>query len=257
MEINLNCDLGEQSIFYNGKNDSQLLKIINSANIACGYHAGNEKTIRKTIKEAKINDVSVGAHPSFNDRKNFGRKKITLSKSSIRTLIIKQLEIINTISIDEKWEITHVKPHGALYNLACEYFDVAIIIGEEIKKFNNKLIYVVMPITKMKKAAEKLNINYACEIFADRNYNDNGNLIPRSSINSLINDPSICENNILEMISESSIKCFSGKRIKCNIDTLCIHGDGVNSVKIATHLKKILELNNIKLKNLNKLKKFL
>ena len=257
MEVNLNCDLGEKSIHYNGKNDFSLLKIINTANIACGYHAGNLETIRKTIKEAKINNVSVGAHPGFNDLKNFGRKKIYLAENKIREIIRRQIEIISQISLEEKWKISHVKLHGSLNNMACENFDIAFAVGEEIKKFDNNLIYVILPFTEMEKAAQKINIKYAYEIFVDRNYLDNGHLIPRSNINSLIDNPITIGNNIIEMLEQSSIKCLSGKKIKCNIDTLCIHGDTINSVKIANNIKNILKKNNINITNLNKLKKFL
>tara|TARA_B110000438_G_C15774244_1_gene633336 strand:- start:946 stop:1719 length:774 start_codon:yes stop_codon:yes gene_type:complete len=257
MEINLNCDLGEKSNYYDGKNDSELLKIINSANIACGYHAGSLETIRNTLIEAKYNHVSVGAHPGFKDLINFGRKRINLSKKELINLIYTQLQIINKISLEEKWPITHVKPHGALNNMACENFDIAFTIGQTIKKFNKDLIYVVLPLNEMEKAAKKLNMKYACEIFADRNYEDNGQLFSRLKENASIDDPDLASNNIIEMIDSSSIKCFSGKKIKCDIDTICIHGDGINSKNIARKIKKNLNLNNIKIVSLNNLNKFL
>jgi len=169
MEINLNCDLGEKSYHYDGKNDAELLKIINSANIACGYHAGSNSTIDNTIKLSIKNNVSIGAHPGFKDLENFGRKRIHLSKKELKNLIIKQLELIQEIAVKNNWPITHVKPHGALNNMACENIEIALTIGEGIIDFNKDLIYVVLPFNEMEKAAKKLNIKYACEIFADRN----------------------------------------------------------------------------------------
>ena len=256
MEINLNCDLGEKSIHYDGKNDSKLLKIINSANISCGYHAGNNEIIDKTIKLANKNKVSIGAHPSFNDRENFGRKKMNLSKNELIRLLIDQLNIIQEIAIQNQTRISHVKPHGALNNMACEDYEIALTIGQTIKEFNKELIYVVLPLCEMEKAAKKLSLNYACEIFADRNYEDNGQLVSRSKKYALIEDANISLNNILEMLNTSSIKCFSGKMIKCNIDTICIHGDGKNSVDTAKKLKKELINNDFNLLNLNKMTKF-
>ena len=256
MEVNLNCDLGEKSRFYNGINDPALMQIINTANIACGYHAGNKEVIDSTVKLAKKNDVSIGAHPGFKDKKNFGRKRIYLEKKELQKIILAQLITIDKIAKKNKWPITHVKPHGALNNMACEDFDIANTIGETIKKFRKDLIYLVLPFSKMEKSAQKLNLNYACEIFADRNYQDDGNLLPRSNINSLITNANIASKNILEMLDTSSIKCFSGKKLKCNIDSICIHGDNLNAVIISKKIVKTLIINNIKLKKLNKLKKF-
>ena len=197
MEINLNCDLGEKSVHYDGKNDFSLLKIINSANIACGYHAGDNQTINTTIIESKKNNVSIGAHPGFNDKKNFGRKRINISKKELIRTVKKQLDIIDKIATKNDWPITHVKPHGALNNMACENFEIATTIGEIIKKYNDKLIYVVLPLNEMENAAKKLNIRYACEIFADRNYEDNGQLVSRSKNYASINDPNLISANKL------------------------------------------------------------
>ena len=257
MEINLNCDLGEKSIHYDGKNDLPLLKIINTANIACGYHAGSNLIMHETIKEAKNNTVSVGAHPGFNDKENFGRKKIHLTKKELSKLLREQLEIINEISLKQQWPITHVKPHGALNNMACENIEISLTIGESIKEFNKDLIFVILPLTEMEKAAKNLNLKYACEIFADRNYEDNGQLVSRSKEHASVIDPKIASSNILEMLDNSYIKCYSGKKIKCEIDTICIHGDGDKALLIAENLKNSLLQNNIQLLNLNKLKKFL
>tara|TARA_Y100001936_G_C16054713_1_gene660186 strand:+ start:120 stop:893 length:774 start_codon:yes stop_codon:yes gene_type:complete len=257
VEINLNCDLGEKSIHYDGKNDSSLLKIINSASIACGYHAGDTLTINNTIKEAKKNHVSIGAHPGFKDSINFGRKRINLSIKEIKSLIFEQLVIIDNIAKEKRWPLTHVKPHGALNNMACENYEISWIIGKTIQEYDPNLIYIVLPATKMEKAAKKLNIKYACEIFADRNYDDFGNLISRSNQNASVNNKHIAAKNILEMLETSSIKCFSGKKIKCEIDTICIHGDGLNALSIVEELKKQLLKEKFKLLPLNKLSKFI
>ena len=256
MEVNLNCDLGEKSKHYNGVNDQSLIELINTANIACGYHAGSESVIKKTIKIAKKNNVSIGAHPGFADKKNFGRKRIKLNKEKLKKLILNQLEIIDKIATKQNWPIKHVKPHGALNNMACENLEMAIAIGESIREFNKDLIYLVLPFSEMEKAAQRLNLNYACEIFADRNYQDNGQLISRSSSKALIENPTLAAENILEVLNSSSINCLSGKKLKCSIDSICIHGDNKNAVYMAKQLIEVLTKNNIKLKNLDKLKQF-
>jgi len=256
MEINLNCDLGEGSIHYNGKNDVSLLKFVNSASIACGYHAGNKYIMTKTIKEAKNNHVSIGAHPGFKDLLNFGRKKIYLSQRDLIKLIWEQLEIINKIAISNNVVITHVKLHGSLNNMACKNIEMALTISKTIKKFNKELIFLILPLTEMEKALNKLDLKHACEIFADRNYEDSGQLVSRKKKNAIIDNHEIVCSNIIEMLDSSSIKCFSGKKIKCNIDTICIHGDLKNSVLIAKQLKIILTKNNFKLLALDNMIKF-
>ena len=256
MEVNLNCDLGEKSIHYDGKNDEKLLKIINSANIACGYHAGSNLTINRTIKNAINNNVSIGAHPGFKDLENFGRKRIYLTKRELNLLILEQLELISSIARDNNTQITHVKPHGALNNMACENIDVALTIGEAIKKFDKELIYVVLPLNQMEKAAIKLDLKYACEIFADRNYDDDGQLLSRKNDHALITNPLLSSKRIIEMLDSSSIISLSGKKIKCTIDTICIHGDGKNSYIIASEIKNILTEKKYKLVNLNDMTKF-
>ena len=211
METNLNCDMGEKSIHYDGKNDEELMKIINTANIACGYHAGNNETMQDSIQLAKENNVSVGAHPGFDDKNNFGRKRINLDKKEIKKLVIDQINVLDEIANEENWKLTHVKPHGALNNMACEDYDLSITIGEAIQECNPDLIYMVLPLTEMENAAKKLNIKFATEIFADRNYDDNGLLLSRDKKNSMLNNVKEAVNNVTRMLESRSIYCYSGK----------------------------------------------
>ena len=256
IELNLNCDLGEKSKHYDGHNDKALLKIINTANIACGYHAGNETVIAKTIKTAKLNKVSIGAHPGFNDKINFGRKRLNLNEVEIYKLVLEQIKIISKISKKIKYPLTHVKPHGALNNIACEDINIAKIIGKAIKEFDKNLIYMVLPLTKMHKAAKILNLKFACEIFADRNYNDKGLLIDRSHPNSMIKNSKESIENISLMIEKKAIKTIYGKFLKTDIDSVCIHGDGNKAVEISNIIKNGLIKKGIKFLPLNKLSKF-
>tara|TARA_Y100000816_G_scaffold17181_1_gene11247 strand:- start:2479 stop:3264 length:786 start_codon:yes stop_codon:yes gene_type:complete len=257
MEININCDLGEKSQHHSIKNDPDLLKIVNSANIACGFHAGDEETMKKTIQISRKNKVSIGAHPSFNDPQNFGRKRHNLPKNEIKKLIIDQYEALQSIAETYDTNVTHIKPHGALNNMACEDLNLSIILAETIFSIDKNLIYLVPTGSKMEEAAKKFNMKIACEIFADRNYEDDGNLVSRDNANAVITDPEKCKKHVLDMVENQSINCLSGKKIKCEIDSICIHGDNIMSLETAKQIKKVLEENNIYLKSLNNLKKFL
>ena len=162
MEININCDLGEKSKFHSIKNDPALLNIVNSANIACGYHAGDEETMNKVIDISKKNGVSIGAHPSFNDPDNFGRKRMRLNDNEIRKLIIDQYEILQRIAFQHNENVTHIKPHGALNNMACEDINLATTIAKTINEIDKDMIYLVPTGSKMEVAAKKLNMKIAC-----------------------------------------------------------------------------------------------
>ena len=179
MEININCDLGEKSKLHSNKNDPALLKIVNSANVACGYHAGDSESMNQVITISKENGVSIGAHPSFKDPENFGRKRMNLEFPEIKKLIIDQYEILQTIADKHGESVTHIKPHGALNNMACEDIELSTILAKTIFDINKDLIYLVPTGSKMELAAKKLNMKVACEIFADRNYEDDGNLVSR------------------------------------------------------------------------------
>ena len=257
MEININCDLGEKSKHHSIENDPALLNIVNSANVACGFHAGDDATMRMVIKTSKENGVSIGAHPSFNDPENFGRKRINLNSSGIKKLIIDQYEILQNFAQEQNENVTHIKPHGALNNMACEDSELATTLANTIYKINKDIIYLVPTGSKMEIAAKRLNMKIACEVFADRNYEDNGNLISRSNSNALITDPKIAQEHVLHMVLNKSLNCLSGKQIACEIDSVCIHGDNMNSLIIAKLIKQKLIDKNVKLKSLNKMAKFL
>ena len=256
MEININCDLGEKSKLHNNENDPFLLKIVNSANVACGYHAGDEQTMDQVVKISIENNVSIGAHPSFNDPENFGRKRMNLSSSDVRKLIIDQYEILQRIAFNHNENVTHIKPHGALNNMACEDLDLAIVIAKTINDIDKNMIYLVPTGSKMEIAAKKLNMKIACEIFADRNYEDDGNLISRSKANALITDPEMAKKHVLSMVRNQAINCLSGKQIPCEIDSVCIHGDNKSSLDTALSIKDNLVSNGLILKPLNKMEKF-
>ena len=257
MEININCDLGEKSKHHSNKHDPDLLEIVNSANVACGYHAGDEETMDQVIKISKKNGVSIGAHPSFNDPENFGRERMNLSSFEITKLIIDQYEILQKIALKHGENVSHMKPHGALNNMACEDIELATTLAKTIKGISKDLIYLVPTGSKMEEAAKKLDMKIACEIFADRNYEDDGNLVSRKKPHALITDPKQAQKHVLKMVKTQSLNCHSGKQIPCEIDSVCIHGDNQSSLATAKSIKENLAENGLELKTLNNMKKFI
>ena len=257
MEININCDLGEKSKHHSNKYDPDLLEIVNSANVACGFHAGDDKSMSQVIQISKKNGVSIGAHPSFNDPENFGRQRMNLSSEEVRKLIIDQYEILQKIADIYGEKVTHIKPHGALNNMACEDIELATTLAKAINEISKDLIYLVPTGSKMEVAAKKLNMKIACEIFADRNYEDDGNLVSRKKPHALITDPEEAKKHVLNMVKNQSLNCHSGKQIPCEIDSVCIHGDNKSSLATARSIKENLLENGLKLKPLNLMEKFI
>ena len=257
MEININCDLGEKSKHHSNKHDPELLRIVNSANVACGFHAGDEETMKQVVAISKKNGVSIGAHPSFNDPENFGRSRMNLSTNEIKKLIFDQYEILQDIAIKQDEKVSHIKPHGALNNMACEDIELAMILAKTINEIDKDLIYLVPTGSKMEEAAKKLNMKIACEIFADRNYEDDGNLVSRKKPNALITDPELAKLHVLSMVKNQAINCHSGKQIPCEIDSVCIHGDNESSLSTAKSIRDNLLNNGLKLVSLNKMEKFI
>ena len=257
MEININCDLGESSKLHSTENDPLLLEIVNSANIACGYHAGDKPTMEKTIEISKKNKVSIGAHPSFNDPENFGRKRLNLPSSEITKLIIDQINILSNVAVKAGVKVTHVKPHGALNNMACENYDLAKVISESIMQVDKELIFLVPTGSQMEKTGKKLGMKIATEIFADRNYEDDGNLVSRSKENAMITDPEIAKKHVIKMVESQALNCYSGKQIPCEIDSICVHGDGKSAVNTAKQIREGLIKSGVTLNPLDKMKKFI
>ena len=257
MEININCDLGEKSKHHSNKYDPDLLEIVNSANVACGFHAGDDKSMSQVIQISKKNGVSIGAHPSFNDPENFGRQRMNLSSSEVRKLIIDQYEILQKIAENYGDKVTHIKPHGALNNMACEDIELATTLAKAINEISKDLIYLVPTGSKMEEAAKKLNMKIACEIFADRNYEDDGNLVSRKKPHALITNPEEAKKHVLNMVKNQSLNCHSGKQIPCEIDSVCIHGDNESSLATAKSIRENLVENGLKLKPLNLMEKFI
>ena len=226
--VDINCDMGEGMC-----NEKELMPFINSANIACGYHAGDAATMKEIINICLRYNVNIGAHPSFLDRENFGRTNMQLSPQEIYTIITDQLRIINTIAMECGATLHHVKPHGALYNLAAKDIVTAAAISNAVKDFDKKLIYFGLSGSVMIKEAAKIGLQTADEVFADRTYQVDGTLTPRTQPNALIKDKAAMLQQVMQTINENKITAVTGEQIFIKAETLCIHGDGEHAVEFA------------------------
>jgi UPF0271 protein len=215
------------------ENEAQLIPFISAANIACGYHAGNEETMQHVIRLCLENNVHIGAHPSFDDRENFGRTAIQLPVEEIYNLITAQLEIINKTAIEYGAKLHHVKAHGALYNMAAKDKAIAKAIAQAVKDFDVSLIYYGLSGSVMIEEAAKLGLITANEVFADRTYQYDGSLTPRSQKNALIDDSNELIKQVTKFINENKVTTVTGEDIFLKADTICIHGDGANAVEFA------------------------
>lgn len=234
----LNCDMGEGI----GR-DEAIMPFITSANISCGFHAGNGDTIRHTIALAIKHNIQIGAHPSFRDRENFGRKEVHLDHDKLYAIVLEQLIKMDLIVKEKGATLRHVKPHGALYNMAARDVKIAGTIAQVIKDFNEELILYGLSNSFLISEAKALGLQTASEVFADRTYQDDGRLTPRSEPNALIEDDEQCIQQVLQMVKEGIVTTTNGKTIPIVADTICIHSDGKYAVSFAEKIHHVLKQN--------------
>jgi len=243
--VDLNCDMGEGI-----GNDELIMPFISSANIACGYHAGDEKTIWKTIELALKYKVAVGAHVSFLDRENFGRSEMKLPAAEVYDLITQQLIIIKEIADRFSLKLNHVKPHGALYNMAAKDAGLAHGIASAIKDFDERLLLFGLSGSHSINEARAIGLRTVSEVFADRTYRDDGSLTPRSQPNALIEDLEKSIKQVLQMINHRTVTTTSGKTIPIVSETICIHSDGKHAAAFAKNISENLKQNNIAIQSI-------
>jgi 5-oxoprolinase (ATP-hydrolysing) subunit A len=241
MVVNLNADMGEGFGVYEIGNDTEILRIIKSASIACGFHAGDPCTMRQVVSQAQEQGVSIGAHPGFNDLWGFGRRKIDMDPQELEYLIAYQIGALQAIAAYAGEKVTHVKPHGALNNMAAVDEEYALAVGRAIKTVDRDLIYVALAGSRMEWAAEKMGLRLAREGFCDRQYDDDGNLTSRKIPGSVIKDPLIAAEQVVRMVTEGAIVSRNGRRIPRKVDTLCVHGDEPTAIALAAQVRKGLE----------------
>ncbi len=241
--IDINCDMGEGC-----GNDAALMPYISSANISCGYHAGDAATMRETIELAARHGVAVGAHPSYRDRENFGRTDVELSAAELRTLILEQLEIFAGACREIGVTISHVKPHGALYNRSARDTAVARTIAEAVLEFDAGLTLYGLAQSHSTEAARKLGLKAADEAFADRAYEPDGSLVSRKKQNALINSPEIAAAQALHIALGGGVVAIDGSNVQLSAETICVHGDGPNAAAIARTIRSAFELAGVVIK---------
>lgn len=241
--IDINCDLGEGF-----PNDKALMKFISSANIACGYHAGDIDTIKTTIAYCVENGVAIGAHPGFNDKANFGRTEMKLSDCELYDLVAEQITLMQDTCKEMGASLHHVKPHGALYNMAAKNATISYIIAGVIKELDSQLILYGLSNSYMIAEARALNIKTASEVFADRTYNAEGQLTPRSEPNAMIHTTENALSQVLNMIEHKTVIATDGSVVPIEAETICIHGDGNHAVSFATSIYTAMHANNILIK---------
>ncbi|MGM0437709.1 MAG: LamB/YcsF family protein [Bacillota bacterium] len=246
-KIDINCDIGESFGVYNLGMDEEIIKYISSANIACGFHAGDPAVMDKTVKIAEKNEVMVGAHPSFRDLVGFGRRKIEIEPGEVKQIMIYQIGALKAFVSAHDLKMQHVKPHGALNNMASTNYDLAFAIAEAIKEVDDKLIFVALGGSAMYKAAQKVGLKVASEVFADRAYNQDGTLVSRKIEGSVIEDPFKVKKRVLNMIKNGEVKTIDGETLKVKADTVCVHGDNPSAVSLVKELVKELEKNDVEI----------
>ena len=254
LKINLNADIAEGWGAYDIGNDAALIKIIRSANVACGFHAGDPTVMHRFVTLAKQNGCSIGAHPGFNDLWGFGRRQIRMRPSELEYMIAYQIGALQAMCCYGGLKVTHLKAHGALNNMAAEDEDYAMAIGRAIKTVDRSIIYVALAGSKMEAAARKLGLPLAREGFADRQYEDDGNLASRSIPGTVLTDGARAADQVLRMVRDGEIVSRHGKTIKIQIETVCVHGDEPTAVSVAGEVRNRLEAEGIQIVPLTEMK---
>jgi UPF0271 protein len=219
--------------------DELIMPFITSANIACGYHAGDEETMLQTILLAKKNNVLIGAHPSYFDRENFGRTNMPVSPQEVFDLVTQQVLLLQDIAQKNKMELHHVKPHGALYNIAAKEKEIANAIARAVKKCGSHLALYGLSNSFLISEAEKEGLKTFSEVFADRTYQDDGSLTPRTFPNALVKNTDDAVKQVMMMVNDGRVKTVSGKTIPITAQTICIHGDGEHAVEFAKAIRQL------------------
>ena len=241
--VDVNADLGEGA-----GHDDELLALVTSANIACGFHAGDAESMHRSIETARDRKVAVGAHPSLFDRENFGRKELPVKSDEVFDAVVYQLGIFQAIAEAAGVRPNHVKPHGALYNMAVRDHELANAIGRAVAKIDPKLIFFAPQSSALARAGTTNGLQIAHEVFADRNYLSDGSLVPRTRPDALLHNPEKAAARVLRMLREGKVKSVDGIDVDVRAETVCVHGDTPGAVDFARVLKSRLEKEGVSIR---------
>lgn len=236
-KINLNADLGESLGAWSMGNDAEMLRIVTSANVACGFHAGDPLVMRQTLRQAKACGVGVGAHPSYPDLQGFGRRRMAMAPDELQAAILYQIAALDGMARVEGLRVSHVKPHGALNNAACADRALADTVVQAIRDYDRELILLAPALSQLCAAGRAAGLPVVEEVFADRAYLDDGQLVPRSRPDAMVHGPEASYAHVRRMLEEQALVSVSGKRLACRIGSICVHGDGAEAVSTAAHLR--------------------
>ncbi len=241
LTVDLNSDMGESFGVYTLGDDPAMLRIVTSANVACGFHAGDPLVMHRTAALAKQNGVAIGAHPGFRDLWGFGRRPIMGERpEDVEKEIAYQVGALQAVAAMAGHRVTHLKTHGSLGNIAAVDADLAMAVARACAAIDRDLFFVAIPGTEIEKAGEKLGLRVVREIYADRTYDDAGNLTPRKEPGAVIHDPDLACRRVIQMLEEQAITSVNGKKIPVRIDTICVHGDNPAAVGMARSIREAL-----------------
>jgi len=246
-KVDLNSDLGESFGIYTLGKDREILEWITSVNIACGWHAGDPIVMNETVKKAKENGVNIGAHPGFLDKMGFGRRELKITPEELKNYVKYQLGALTAIAEIYNKKIQHVKPHGAMYNMATKNKKLAIAIAEAIYEVDQEIILLGLSNSELTRAGKKVGLKVAHEVFADRAYEEDGTLVSRSKEGAVIHDVSIVADRIITMIKEKKVKTIHGEWIDIKADSICVHGDTKEALEFIKEIRKKLNDHDIKI----------
>lgn len=241
ISINLNADLGESFGAWTMGCDAELLPIIDSANVACGFHAGDPLVMRRTLRLARAAGTGVGAHVAYPDLQGFGRRPMSLPPAELEAVILYQLAALDGMARIEGVTMRHVKPHGALSNMACRDADLAHTVAAAVRAYDPELILLAPALSALYRAGQAAGLPVVAEIFADRAYLDDGNLVPRSRPDAMIHGAEASLAHVVAMLEAQALISVSGRRLPTSIGSICVHGDGPEAVATARHLRDELE----------------
>ena len=239
--VDLNCDVGESFGAYRLGADEEVMRHVTSANVACGFHAGDPGTMRRTVAIAVKRGVALGAHPGFPDLAGFGRRRMELSATEVRDLVVYQVGALSAFAVAHGAQLTHVKPHGALYNMAAAQSDLAQAIAEAVYSVDQYLVLFGLAGSELVTAGRETGLNVAEEVFADRRYAADGSLVPRREPGAVIDDPDEVVKQALRMVVDGRVTAVNGSDITVNANTICIHGDTPGAATLALRLRMALE----------------
>lgn len=246
-KVDLNSDLGESFGCYKIGMDEEVLKHITSANIACGFHAGDPIQMDKTVKLAMKNNVQIGAHPGFMDVIGFGRREMKISKDEVKAYVKYQLGALNSFVISNGANIQHVKAHGALYNMAAKDYEISLAIAQAVYEVDKNIILLGLANSSIIDAGKDVGLRVANEVFADRAYNSDGTLVSRSIEGSIIHDTNIAIKRVIKMVKENKVEDINGKHIDIKADSICVHGDNPKAIEFVKSIKTELTKEDIKI----------